>query len=112
MSQNGLDSVLVSWTAPLGGPAVTGYIIYYQQQQGGQRFSESAGATATNTIITGLITGVTYFITMLATSSILPSTETSALNVTIGRGQPLIQRYNIIIIVTSAVKDNDAQYKG
>ena len=85
VSQNGLDSALVSWTAPSGGPAVTGYIIYYQQEEeGGQRLSESAGAAATTASITGLIAGVTYSITMVATSSTLPSTETAALTVTIG----------------------------
>ena len=86
VSQNGLDSAVVSWIAPSGQPAVTGYIIYYQQEEGGQRLSESAGPTATNATITGLITEATYFITMVATSSILPSIETSALNVTIGTG--------------------------
>ena len=63
---------------------MTGYIIYYQQEEGGQRLSESAGAAATTAFITGLITGATYSITMVATSSTLPSTETAALTVTIG----------------------------
>ena len=84
MSQNGLASALVSWTAPSGGPAVTGYIIYYQQEEGGQRLSENAEAAATTASITGLIAGTTYSITMVATSSTLPSTETAALTVTIG----------------------------
>ena len=47
VSQNGVDSVQVSWTPPSGEPAVTGYIIYYQQQDGGHNGSEVAGATAT-----------------------------------------------------------------
>ena len=81
-SQNGLDSVLVSWTPPSGEPNVTGYIIYYQQD-GGQRLSENAGATDMTTI-TRLIAGGTYSITMVATSSTLPSTETTARTVTIG----------------------------
>ena len=84
VSQNGLESALVSWTAPSGGAAVTGYIIYYQQEEGGQRLSESAEAAATTASITGLIAGATYSITMVATSSTLPSTETAALTVTIG----------------------------
>ena len=84
VSQNGLDSALVSWTAPSGGAAVTGYIIYYQQEEGGQRLSESAGTAATTASITGLIAGATYSVTMVATSSTLPSTETAALIVTIG----------------------------
>ena len=83
VSQNGLDSVLVSWTPPSGEPDVTGYIIYYQQD-GGQRLSENAGATATTVTITGLIAGATYSIIMVATSSTLPSTETAVQTVTIG----------------------------
>ena len=63
---------------------MTGYIIYYQQEEGGQRLSESAEAAATTASITGLIAGATYSITIVATSSTLPSTETAALTVTIG----------------------------
>ena len=85
-SQNGLDSVLVSWTPPSGGPDVTGYIIYYQRD-GGQRLSENAAATATTATITGLIAGATYSITMVATSSTLPSTETAVQTVTIGNNK-------------------------
>ena len=71
---------------------MTGYIIYYQQEEeGGQRLSESADAAATTTSITGLIAGATYSITMVATSSTLPSTETAALTVTIGT----LYRYSI-----------------
>ena len=83
VSQNGLDSVLISWSAPSGEPDVTGYIIYYQRD-GGQRLSENAGTTATSATITGLIAGATYSITMVAASSTLPSTETTAQTVTIG----------------------------
>ena len=63
---------------------MTGYIIYYQQEDGGQRLSESAEAAATTASITGLIAGATYSITMVATSSTLPSNETAPLTVTIG----------------------------
>ena len=62
---------------------MTDYIIHYQRD-GGQRLSENAGATATTATITGLIVGATYSITMVATSSTLPSTETAAQIVTIG----------------------------
>ena len=82
-SQNGLGSLLVSWTS--GDPAVTGYIIYYQQQDGGQRLSTTAEANEANITITGLVTGVTYSISVAATSGALPSTETVAPHdVTIG----------------------------
>ena len=84
MSQNRQDSVQVSWTPPSGEPAVTGYIIYYQQQDGGHTGSEMAVSTAITTTITGLMTGATYSITMVATSSTLPSTVTAAETITIG----------------------------
>ena len=82
VSQTGLGNVLVSWTPPSGEPAVTGYIIYYQQD-GGQRLSLSAGRTATTATITGLIVHVGATITMVATSSTLPSLETPAQTITI-----------------------------
>ena len=83
VSQNGVDSVQVSWTPPSGESAVTGYIIYYQQQDGGHSGSEMARSTTTATI-TGLMTEATYSITMVATSSTLPSTVTAAVTITIG----------------------------
>ena len=84
VSQNGVESVQVSWTPPSGEPAVTGYIIYYQQQDGGHNGSKMAGATATTATITGLMTGATYSIAIVATSSTLPSKVTAAETITIG----------------------------
>ena len=94
VSQNGPDSVIVSWTPPSETPDVTGYIIYYQQD-GGQRLSENAGATATTATITGLITGATYSISMVATSSMLLSTETTAQTVIIGNNWTTQYIYSI-----------------
>ena len=84
VSQNGVDNVQVSWTAPSVESTVTGYIIYYQQQDGGHTGSEIAGATVTTATITGLMTGANYSITMVATSSTLPSNVTAAVTITIG----------------------------
>ena len=82
VSQNGLDSVLVSWTPPSGESDVTGYIIYYRGYCRGQRFSEN---TATSATITGLRAGVTYRIYMVTTSSTLRSYVAEAAQpVTIG----------------------------
>ena len=75
---------------------MTGYIIYYQQEEGGQRLSESAEAAATTASITGLIAGATYSITMVATSSTLPSNETAALTVPIGT----VYMYNVHVYST------------
>ena len=99
VSQNGPDSVLVSWRAPSEEPAVTGYVIYYQQQDGDQNLTESAATTAN---ITGLTVGATYSFTMVATSSTLPSTETAALNITIGKYKTA---FNSEILCSSTVKD-------
>ena len=94
VSQNGVGSVHVSWTPPSRGPAVTSYIIYYQQQDGGHNGSEMAGATATTATITGLMTGATYSITMVATSSTLPSTVTDhGVTVIIGKCATLVMNY-------------------
>ena len=82
VAQNGVNSILVSWESPPGETAVTGYIIYYQQD-GGQRLSQSAAPTATSAMIMGLIAG-TYSITVVATSNTLPSTETITQTITIG----------------------------
>ena len=64
---------------------MTGYIIYYQQQDGGHTGSEMAGATATTATIAGLIPVANYSITMMATSSMLPSTVTAAEIIIIGK---------------------------
>ena len=70
VSQNGLNSQLVTWT-PSAGPNVTGYTIFYQQQDGGESGSLEVWETDTSVIITGLMRGVTYNISMLAKSSTL-----------------------------------------
>ena len=62
---------------------MTGYTIYYQQE-GVQRSSASAGASDTFATISGLIEGVTYSITIVATSNTLPSTVTRPQTITIG----------------------------
>ena len=90
VSQNGLTSVLVSWTSE--DPTATGYIIYYQQQDGEKRFSLT---TATTFTITGLIVGSTYSISVASTSAALPSAATAPHDVTIGT---TILRVIIIII--------------
>ena len=83
VSQNGLGSLLVSWTS--GDLTATGYVIYYYQQQDIEnRLSLTAGATNSATII-GLMAGATYSISVASTSGTLPSTETAAPHdVTIG----------------------------
>ena len=63
---------------------MTGYIISYQQQDGVHTGSVTVDDTAvTSTIITGLMIGATYSISIVATSNTLPSTETTD-DITIG----------------------------
>ena len=75
----------VSWTPPSEEPAVTGYIIYYHQQDGTHNGSEMTGANATTAAITGLIPRATYSIAMVAISGEVPSIVTTAVTITIGR---------------------------
>ena len=83
VSQNGLGSLLVSWTPPSGGGAnVTGYTIYYQYNEA--LHSVTTEATPTSATITGLIAGVTYSINVVANSTTLPSTVATAPDITIG----------------------------
>ena len=84
VSQNGLKSLQVSWTQ--GESTVTGYIISYRQQDGVHSGSVNVNETVISTIITGLIIGATYFVSVVATSSTLPSNETIPQNITIGNG--------------------------
>ena len=81
LSRTAMDVLLVSWTAP--SQAVTGYVIYYQQD-GGERMSVSVEASATSYTITGLTTGATYSISMVATSNTLSSTVIGPQTITIG----------------------------
>ena len=81
LSRTAMDVLLVSWTAP--SQAVTGYVIYYQQD-GGERMSVSVEASATSYNITGLTIGATYSISMVATSNTLPSNITESQTITLG----------------------------
>ena len=93
VSQNGLNSLLVTWT-PSPGPNVTGYTISYQQIGGGDGGSETVEETATNVIISGLMTKATYSIDISTDSSTLPSNVFTVSNVTIGKKEcSLLETY-------------------
>ena len=66
VSQNGLNSLLVTWT-PFEAHTVTGYIIHYEYQK------IRAKHTQTSVTIIDLMTGVTYSIRVVANSHTLPS---------------------------------------
>ena len=64
---------------------MTGYIISYQQKDGVHSDSVNVNETAvTSTIITGLMIGATYSISIVATTSTLPSNVTTAPDIAIG----------------------------
>ena len=83
VSQNGLNSLLVTWT-PSPGPNVTGYTISYQEIGGGDGGSETVAETTTNVTISGLLTEAIYSIYISTNSSTLPSNVSTVSNVTIG----------------------------
>ena len=85
VSQNGPGTLLVSWTPPQSGePTVKGYIIYCND--GSERHSHNAGASATTVSITGLLKETSYSITVVATSDSACSIETTAVLITIHEG--------------------------
>ena len=84
VSQNGLNSLLVTWK-PSAGPAVTGYTVFYQEQDGGESGSLEVGETDTSISITGLMRGATYSIRIMSISSTLPGSITVGLDQTIGK---------------------------
>ena len=83
--QNGLTSILVSWTAPASGGATrTRFRIFYQTGGGSER-SVDVGAGATNHTLTGLLGGVTYNISIVALSDQFPSTAVGLVVTTVER---------------------------
>lgn len=80
VTQNGRDTVLVSWSPSDG---VDGYIVYYQEE-GSRRYSRQAGADDTSFTLTRLNAGKTYSISMVAYTGFY-STEAGPVNITIGR---------------------------
>ena len=73
--QSELTTIILSWAAPAsGGASRTGYRIFYQTG-GGSEQSVDVGAGATSETLTGLQSGATYNILLLARSDELPSVE-------------------------------------
>ena len=83
VSQNGLNSLLVTWT-PSAGPNVTGYTIYYYQIDGGLSGSVTAAETDTSVVITRLIAGANFSISVSADSSTLSSSRSRGPDTLIG----------------------------
>ena len=83
-------SISISWTAPTSGATVTGYRVYYHEEdaQGGiiNPNSMDIGASTTEHNITLVLTaGHRYVITVRALSSQLPSPVVGPHTVTLGK---------------------------
>ena len=66
-------SILVTWDPPTTGDPATGYVIYYQSG-GGEVSSETvSGGQTESHVLSGLDSGMTYTISIVAESSHLPS---------------------------------------
>ena len=65
-------------------PAVTGYVVYYREQNGEQNGSVTAEGSESASNITGLNPGTNYSIEIVATSNTLPS-DTTLQHITIGQ---------------------------
>ena len=99
LSQNGLTSLLVSWSPPRYLPdIVTRYHISYQEQDqeqdGGHRGSVMTGESNHTAAITGLIAGATYSISVVTNSSTLPSYPTTT-TFTISMCSPIVTAYHV-----------------
>ena len=86
----GQASIRVSWTAPTSGATVTGYRIYYHEEnsQGGIISPDSIDVDASTTehnITIVLTAGHRYNITVRALSTQLPSSAVGPSTVTIGK---------------------------
>ena len=72
--QDSLTSILVSWTAPAsGGASRTGYRISYQTGGGSEQSVDIGAGATSHTLTTGLQSGATYSISIVALSNELPS---------------------------------------
>ena len=70
--QEGLTSIRVSWSPPTPLGNTTGYRIYYSDSDSIDSVDVSGGSTD-NYLLTGLVEGATYTISIETTSQHLPS---------------------------------------
>ena len=81
--QEGLTSILVSWSPPTPLGDTTGYRIYYS---GGSSDSENVnGGSTDNYLLTGLQNGESYNISIVGTSEHFTSNAAIVLDITLGK---------------------------
>ena len=83
--QDGPTSIRVSWTPPSPLGDTTGYRISYT---GGGSADVDGGNTNSHTL-TGLVNGLTYTVSIVGTSFVLPSAPVSAGTVDLGIKKPM-----------------------
>ena len=71
MAESNSTHMTVSWKSP--GDPVTGYVIYYQSEGGGNSSDMVSGGETETHSLDGLQRGVSYNISILALSQHLPS---------------------------------------
>lgn len=81
--QNGPQSLLVSWT-PSEGENLTGYTVFYYQLNGNHSDYVETSTNSTTLVITDLISGALYSVSIVANSSTLPSTMSTAPDTRLG----------------------------
>ena len=81
LSPMSATAVSVAWVQPSGGATVTGYVVHYSD--GTTDRMKSVAASSTSTDITGLTSGLTYTISVEATSQHL-SGESDDVDITLG----------------------------
>ena len=74
--QEGVTSIRVSWSPPLGD--TTGYRIDYTSSDGSSDSETVSGGSTDNHLLTGLQNGNTYTISIVATSAFFPSESVTA----------------------------------
>jgi len=80
VATRGNASATISWTAPEGGDDVTGYTITYST--GGVNKTATAAADATSKVITGLVNGTEYTVSVVANGAYGDSDASNSATVT------------------------------
>ena len=84
--QSGPTSIRVTWTPPDPLDGITGYRIHYTTGEGSSGSQTVSGGNTMTHTLTGLTNGETYTISIVATSSTVPSSSVMA-NMAVGLGK-------------------------
>ena len=85
VTQASATSVTVSWTPPTDTTGVTGYRIYYTENGGSEQSRNVSGTRTNKDTISGLITGSTYSMKIVATSKGISSAVAGPKEIALGK---------------------------